>query len=84
MIVLWILVRLRNPLPLAVVMERWLCRRKGVRLMRNGKVQEAVTCDLLLQIPHSVGAEVSLPNIEGSDKGRVATGYKGDERVVRL
>lgn len=47
--------------------------------MRNGKVQEAVTCDLLLQIPHSVGAEVSIPSIEGGNKGDVGTRHKRDE-----
>jgi len=48
-------------------MEGWLCREKGIKLMGNGKVQEAVTCDILLQVPHSVGAEVSLSSIEGGD-----------------
>ena len=73
------LIRRRNPLPMAVVMGEWLCRKKGVRLMRNGKIQEAVTCDLLLQVSHSMGTEIPISSVEGCHQGDVGSGYKRDE-----
>ena len=62
-------------------MEIWLCREKGSRLMEKGKVQEAVACDLLLQVSYSMGAEIPLPSVERGDKRDAGARYKGDERV---
>ena len=39
---------------MGVVMDEWLCRKKGFKLMENGKVQEAVSCDLLLGISKNI------------------------------
>lgn len=49
--------------------------------MEKGKVQEAVACDLLLQVSYSMGAEIPLPSVERGDKRDAGARYKGDERV---
>jgi len=71
------LVQRENPPALPVVMYRRLCRT-----LKHGKVPEALTCGVPVQLPHRMGAEVSLPGADGGSAGERGERHPHPVRVA--
>lgn len=72
------LVQRGNPPAVPVVMYRRLCRTLGY-----GEVPEALACGVPVQLPHCMGAQVSLPGAYGRGEGECREGYPHAVRVAR-